>query len=200
MHAVNELIVRHAQPTQLERVYEAYAAAFTDEAVAAWAMPNASPSIFRDMLAGAIETDEVLIAQRDDELVGVSVWMTVHSAERIYREAAELSELTAAHPELARTAIAMQMVAARHPDPPHLFLSSMGVVPAARGQGVGGAMLRHRLARVDSEQQAAYLEASTERNQKLYAKHGFRPLGAPIDLPESGPRIQPMWRDPSPAN
>ncbi|MEV2242744.1 hypothetical protein [Micromonospora sp. NPDC049891] len=42
-------------------------------------------------------------------------------------------------------------------------------------------------------QWAVYLEASTPLNRKLYARHGFADHGAPIQLPEGGPALQPMW-------
>lgn len=57
-------------------------------------------------------------------------------------------------------------------------------------------MLRHRLARADAEGAPVYLEASTRQSQRLYARHGFRPEGALIELSEDGPKVQPMWRRP----
>lgn len=160
-------------------------------------MRGASARLYRDLLASAIDTDEVLVAESDGELAGVSVWITVRSLERIRGEAEELAQLVPAYPELARTSVAMQAVAERHPELPHLYLSSMGVLPVARGRGVGSALLRHRLARADAEREATFLEASTTRSQKLYAEHGFTSSAPPIDLPEGGPRVQPMWRDPA---
>jgi ribosomal protein S18 acetylase RimI-like enzyme len=88
----------------------------------------------------------------------------------------------------------MGLVAARHPVVPHVYLSSIGVLPEQRGRGVGSAILRHRLASADQSAHPVYLEASTPRNQKLYARHGFQPLGEPIVLGDGGPRPQPMWR------
>ena len=69
----------------------------------------------------------------------------------------------------------------------------LGVVPGARGRGLGGALLRDRLVRADAEGMPAYLEASSPRSRALYERHGFRATGDPIHLPD-GPPLWPMWR------
>lgn len=191
-------IVRVAASTDLERVGAAYATAFADEAVAAWAFPNGtlSTALHGDAFAHALDGGEVLIGELPDgTIAGVSVWLTVHTTEQLRREAAALADLATTEPELTRIATVMRLVTSRHPDTPHVYLSAMGVLPHARGRGVGGAILRHRLARADDQRQPVYLEASTPRNQRLYARHGFHPTGRPIALPDAGPRLQPMWRD-----
>ncbi|MEV6226921.1 GNAT family N-acetyltransferase [Saccharopolyspora shandongensis] len=194
-----DLIVRRATPAELDRIVPAYAAACADEAVSSWVtsgreLPGA---LYRDSVREALGADEVLVAQRADGTIeGLSVWLTLRSAERIRREAAVLAESAGADPVLRRMATVLTLVAQRHPDEPHVFLSSMGVLAASRGSGVGSAILRHRLHRADADAQPTYLEASTPRNQALYARHGFEPLGQPIALPDDGPRLQPMWREP----
>ena len=82
-----------------------------------------------------------------------------------------------------------------HPDEPHWYLEAVGVVPAARGQGVGGPMLQPVLDRCDADGLPAYLESSNPRNISFYERHGFvtRPL---FDLPVGCPVITPMWRAP----
>ncbi len=78
---------------------------------------------------------------------------------------------------------------------PHVYLSAMAILPRRRGLGAGTAMLRHGLDRASGLDLPAYLEASTPRNRRLYARHGFRDRGEPIHLPEGGPVLQPMWHD-----
>lgn len=63
-----------------------------------------------------------------------------------------------------------------HPHEPHWYLPLIGVEPMAQGRGLGTALLRHRLERCDAEGLPAYLEATTERNRDLYARHGFEVL------------------------
>jgi hypothetical protein len=52
------------------------------------------------------------------------------------------------------------------------------------------------LAECDREGVPAHLEASTERNRRLYERHGFDLTGT-FDLPFGGPPLREMWREPS---
>jgi GNAT superfamily N-acetyltransferase len=78
----------------------------------------------------------------------------------------------------------------------HWYLSLLGTDPDARGHGLGSAVLEPVLQRCDSDGVGAYLESSKERNIDFYVRHGFRVIEE-IKLPR-GPRMWPMWRDPSP--
>ena len=74
------------------------------------------------------------------------------------------------------------------------YLFALGVKPGVQGKGIGAALLGHALARCDAEGEAAYLEASTERSARLYARLGFE-LRETLTLPD-GPVLRAMWRDP----
>ncbi|MFC5054134.1 GNAT family N-acetyltransferase [Saccharothrix xinjiangensis] len=186
--------VRGAGVDELDRIAPAYAAACADEAVTAWALAGQDFSdLFREWLASALAEHEVVIADRDGVVVGVSTWMALVSAEPLRRQAEALAEQARANPALRRMAAA---VALPHPDVPHLYLASMAVVPESRGRGVGTAILHHRLARADVERQPVYLEASTPRSAVLYTRHGFTPVGTPYALPCDGPVLRPLWRPP----
>ncbi|MEY9988465.1 hypothetical protein ABIE67_000497 [Streptomyces sp. V4I8] len=85
----------------------------------------------------------------------------------------------------------------RHPvDRPHWYLGYIGVVPVYRSHGVGSALLRHVLEVCDKQALGSYLEASSERSAKLYGRHGFQQTGPAIQLPDGGPKMLPMWREP----
>lgn len=71
----------------------------------------------------------------------------------------------------------------------------MAALPRRRGLGAGTAMLRYGLVRARALGLPVYLEASTPRNRKLYARHGFQDHGEPVHLPEDGPVLQPMWHE-----
>jgi len=60
-----------------------------------------------------------------------------------------------------------------HPAVPHAHLQFLGVSSEAQGQGIGSALLKETLAPLDASGTVGYLEASTERNVALYARHGF---------------------------
>lgn len=69
-----------------------------------------------------------------------------------------------------------------HPAVPHAHLQFLGVSSAAQGQGIGSALLKTTLAPLDASGTVGYLEASTERNVALYARHGFEVTNE-FDLP-----------------
>ncbi len=81
-----------------------------------------------------------------------------------------------------------------HPKEPHWYLPLIGVEPNAQGNGLGGALMRHALARCDQEGALAYLESSNPRNISLYERHGFEVMGE-IQL-GAGPLVTPMLRRP----
>jgi len=83
----------------------------------------------------------------------------------------------------------------KHPRAPHWYLFAIGVDPDHQGKGVGTALLHPVLSQCDELGEAAYLEASTEANARLYARHGFRLLEA-VDVEAGGPTARLMWRDP----
>ena len=50
---------------------------------------------------------------------------------------------------------------------------------------------------LDAASRAAFLEASSPRARDLYLAHGYVPMAdAPYDLPDGGPPMWPMWRQP----
>jgi ribosomal protein S18 acetylase RimI-like enzyme len=84
----------------------------------------------------------------------------------------------------------------RHLREPHHYIPYVGVAPEAQGQGLGTALMRPTLERCDRERVPAYLEATSERNAALYERLGFEHLGA-FRLGNSPP-LWPMRRPPGP--
>ncbi|MEH3133449.1 MAG: GNAT family N-acetyltransferase [Mycolicibacterium neoaurum] len=82
-----------------------------------------------------------------------------------------------------------------HPDEPHWYLAVIGSDPQVRGDGFGHALMRSRLDRCDAEFAPAYLESSNPDNIGYYQRFGFEVTGE-ITLPDGGPVMYPMWRDP----
>jgi GNAT superfamily N-acetyltransferase len=81
----------------------------------------------------------------------------------------------------------------------HHHLAILAVRPDRQGQRTGTALLHAHHAVLEDEGVPAYLEASDERTRRLYLDHGYvlRP-NAPIRLPDGGPEMWPMWREPQP--
>ncbi|MEV0672160.1 GNAT family N-acetyltransferase [Mycobacterium sp. NPDC050441] len=82
-----------------------------------------------------------------------------------------------------------------HPEEPHWYLAVIGSDPTVRGGGFGHALMQSRLDRVDAEHAPAYLESSNPENVPYYLRFGFEVTGE-IVLPDGGPTLTPMWRQP----
>jgi GNAT superfamily N-acetyltransferase len=89
----------------------------------------------------------------------------------------------------------MELMEEHHPVEPHWYLMIFGSDPSVRGTGLGQALMRSRLDRCDSERVPAYLENSNPRNESYYLRFGFEVTGE-IKLPDGGPSMWPMWREP----
>jgi GNAT superfamily N-acetyltransferase len=93
-------------------------------------------------------------------------------------------------------ALAMQRLIERHhPAIPHWYLQFVGCVPEHHGRGLGGAVIRARLADCDRDGIPAALETATPGNVAIYEALGFRVTGT-FDVP-GGPRFWSMWRGPA---
>jgi ribosomal protein S18 acetylase RimI-like enzyme len=96
-------------------------------------------------------------------------------------------------PERAETIGAVgEAMAGYHPEEPHWYLAMIGVDPSRQGRGLGSAVLKESLRRVDESGLPAYLESSNPKNVPLYERFGFEVMGhvAPGDFPG----LHPMWR------
>jgi ribosomal protein S18 acetylase RimI-like enzyme len=84
-----------------------------------------------------------------------------------------------------------------HPeDPPHWYLSVLGVDPEHHGKGLGAALIKPVLDQCDRDGTPAYLESANERNLSFYKRNGFE-VREETEIPR-GPRVWCMWRDPQP--
>lgn len=93
-----------------------------------------------------------------------------------------------------RTFALMSVLDEHLPTTDHRHLWFLGVDPRAQGQGLGSALLRSTLTGCDAAGVAAYLEATSEHNRRLYQRHGFEVVG---ELSADGsPSLWAMWRDP----
>ena len=87
----------------------------------------------------------------------------------------------------------------QHPAAPaHFYLATIGVIPSGQRSGVGTALIRAVLDRCDRERIPVYLANTKEPNLAFYGQHGFVARER-AHLPEGGPPIWPMWREPVPA-
>ncbi len=80
------------------------------------------------------------------------------------------------------------------PEVPHWYLAMVGATDAARGRGLGSALLRRVLDICDAENVVAHLESSNPRNVSLYERHGFEVVSEIEFAP--GVIVRPMTRRP----
>jgi ribosomal protein S18 acetylase RimI-like enzyme len=80
-----------------------------------------------------------------------------------------------------------------HPDEPHWTGLVLGVDAAARGTGVGSALIEAAMDRVRRDQVGAYLEVSEDGPAALYERFGFTPLRR-LTPPGGAPVMRTMWR------
>ncbi|GAA5156686.1 hypothetical protein GCM10023321_32950 [Pseudonocardia eucalypti] len=83
---------------------------------------------------------------------------------------------------------------AARPSTPHWYLFHLGADPQAQRRGVGTALLRSMLPRLDERELPAYLECKPEL-VSYYGRFGFAETGT---LPVRGLEVvmRSMWREP----
>ena len=193
--------VRHATTEDLDALGAVLGAAFDDDPVLNWLVrqddrrSEAIAALFREVTRHAyIEAGETYLLE---DCSGAAVWRPpgVEEPEAPGLEAEwpdivgerGLDHLRATGPVMDR----------HHPTAPHFYLFAIGVDPEAQRGGRGSALIRHVLDRCDREAIPSYLENTKERNLPFYEAHGFRTL-ATESLPDGGPPMWFMWRDPEP--
>lgn len=87
-----------------------------------------------------------------------------------------------------------QQLDRRHPTADHLYLTLLGVDPARRREGLGGALLAPTLEQADADRIPAYVEAGSDDAAAFYATLGFAPVGE-VRVP-GAPVVHLMWREP----
>lgn len=130
------------------------------------------------MRAYVMDCGVIDVARNDDgQLLGVALWLKPNPKPHIINQLKEIPTWWKTLPSLKSLPRIIRMSRIFNdakPKQDHWFLADIAVSSAARGQGVGGALLEHRLHIIDQNPTLAYLEATTEAASKLYARHGFQ--------------------------
>lgn len=171
------------------------AAAFFDDPVFNWCFPDPAPrhsmlpAVFRTFIEAYLPLEETYTTR--DQLAGA-----ICAPPDGKPDDERLAALEEVAGEYAQRAFELsERMDAEHPhDSPHYYLLFLGTRPGFQSRGIGSAVLRGLLARSDAEGVPAYLDATSERNKRLYLKHGFEELRE-VRLPD-GPSFWPMWREP----
>ena len=209
------VVVVPAAPADLAEAAALLAAAFEHEPQVGALLQHRTPlrrraeHLYRALLvAGPLRRGTVDAARdtADGRLLGVALWVEPRRGGALVEAGRAAAGLLRGLPEHLR---AFRGVDLRHPlavlgaferarpRVPHWYLEAVGVAPAGQGRGVGGALLRHRLALADAAGEPAYLESSSPRTGALYRRLGFVPLGRVAAFAGGGGPVG-MWRPVTP--
>ena len=165
---------------------------------------DGDPALPRQFDGSGLEAVGELPGRGVGRMVGAALWfdysrpadvphepdpaMTARVVEVLGRDAA------------GRWQTAMTAMGERHPRCSHQYLALIGVSDDRQRRGLGAGLLRHRLRALDNTVAGAYLEATSRASRAFYTRWGFRELGRPLVVPDGGPTLWPMFRDPYPAD
>jgi GNAT superfamily N-acetyltransferase len=170
---------RPATPADVERLSVALAAAFEDDPVFGWLIPDENKRLRRLARFFKLELQHIVLpngqAWTFDETIGASLELPTDSWRM------PIGTQLAHGPTFARVfgarlphAMALiTLMERRHIREPHYYIPYVGVTAAWQGRGLGTLLLTPTLDRCDTEGLPGYLEATSERNAALYERLGF---------------------------
>ena len=190
--------VRGATKADVEALTRALAAAFEDDPIFSWLLPDRRRRYERLLRFFALELEDVVLPSGN-------VWMSTEGSGAclelppggwrmpLRTQARHAPQFTAVFGRsLPRALITITKMERRHLREPHLYVPYIGVAPESQGAGIGTRLLGRTIERADESGLPAYLEATSEDNAALYARLGFKYLGAFTVL--GSPPIWPMRR------
>jgi ribosomal protein S18 acetylase RimI-like enzyme len=156
-------------------------------------------SFMRATVRDALAFDDVWVATDRSRVVGVAAWLPdgaypLSPARQARQVGAALATLLTPSTVTAGARLLGETQSV-HPTEPHWYLTVLGVEPSAQGHGVGGALLRPLLDRLDHDGVGAYLETSKASNVAWYERRGFA-LARTLEIWADGPAMWTMWREP----
>lgn len=193
--------MREAGEADRPALARSLAAAFMDDPVSVWAGPGerSRPRMLRRFFGAMLDAKlPGGFVYTDEARTGAALWAPPGAWRTTAMQNLRMARAFA-HPRhwlrgplVGRGLLGIERL--HPPEPPHFYLSTLGVAPAAQGQGLGSRLMQPVLEICDRDGVPAYLESSKESNIDFYARHGFR-VTREISLPR-GPTAWAMWREP----
>jgi ribosomal protein S18 acetylase RimI-like enzyme len=195
--------VRRASTADADVVSQTLADAFSDDPVVTWLLPKAVSR--RNWRVRRLWTLTARSYLRQDKPVyltadghGAALWAPPGTWVPPITD--QLRDLPQMVPVFGRRVVRAaklqsQMVTAHPKHPKHWYLYAIGTRVESQGRGLGSALLREVLDKVDEAGEPAYLESSNIRNVPLYERHGFAVVEE-MQIAGGGPSMWRMWRDP----
>lgn len=162
-----------------DRAIQTITLGFSTDPVQRWIWPEASVYLkakprFAEASAGAAFEHGSAFAT--DDFRAAALWLPPGISTDGDAMGAVVAET--ARPEILEDLINIgASLSDAHPHEPHWYLNFIGCDPAYLGQGLGSALMKHALKRIDEDHAIAYLESSNPRNMSLYERHGFEATG-----------------------
>lgn len=178
--------------------------AFHNDPVSRWLMPDDAdrrrrhPEFSRASAEHALDPDHGEVhVQYDNGYISAALWLHAGTSDDAGADMVGIAQALGS--ENFERFMALDELMRRHHPPgvEHAYLDFIAVAPPWQGQGVGSFLLERKLVELDAAGTPAYLVASTDRTRsRLYPRFGFRSLGDPFALPDGGPLMYPMLREP----
>jgi ribosomal protein S18 acetylase RimI-like enzyme len=196
--------VRVATPADVPAITETISLAFHDDPTWSWAFPDEERRHeqyvvwWRFLIEAAMRFDDPAVFVSDGA-EAAAIWLppgeSELSAEDEARVPGLVQELVGGHAdEFMELLEGFETV--QPADPPHYYLSLLGVHNDHRGRGIGMDLLRENIARFDREGVPTYLESSNAINNSRYEGLGYRKIGE-FNTPDDSATITAYWRDPA---
>jgi GNAT superfamily N-acetyltransferase len=190
-----------AQPADIEVLSQVIADAFFDLPPSRWLIRDDAarreifPGYFRIYVEHAMADGTV---HTTTDRAGAALWLPI-ADDGASQPGSYDDQLAAATGRWIDRFRAFDAVLDRHhpAGTAHHHLAIVAVRPDRQGQGTGSLLLRAGHQMLAEHSAPAYLEAATIRTTRLYLRHGYdlQP-GGPFYLPDGGPPMWPMWREP----
>jgi len=190
--------IRAATASDVTALSHALAAAFEDDPIFGWLLPERSGRYDKLVRFFALEVGDIVLPSG-------TAWMSPEGSGAClelppgkWRLPLQTQARQAPHflsvfgRSLPKALVTITKMERKHLREPHFYVPYIGVAPGAQGAGLGTALLRRTIQRADAERLPAYLEATSEQNAALYARLGFEHLGAFTVL--GSPPLWPMRR------
>jgi ribosomal protein S18 acetylase RimI-like enzyme len=196
--------IRPAQKGDVRDISRLLAEAFYDDPVMSWMLPDDRTRLKALTRAFAGLTRHHFLSRagsevgsRDGTVGAATLWDPPgrRKGSRLEELLMMPTMLWAFRSRVPASVAVMELMEKHHPEDPHWYLMVIGSDPSVRGAGFGRSLMRSRLDRCDAEGVPAYLENSNPRNESYYLRFGFEVTGE-IELPDGGPSMWPMWRNP----
>jgi GNAT superfamily N-acetyltransferase len=194
--------VRAARPADVPAITETISLAFHDDPTWSWAFPDEETRQqqfgvwWRFMIESALRFEEPAVFVTNG-IEAAAIWLPPGERELTPEDEARI-------PDILRSLVGdrrdefiellERFDAAQPHDPPHYYLSLLGVHDDHRGKGIGMRLLEENLERFDREGVSTYLESSNSGNDHRYEALGYRRIGE-FTTPDDAVTIAAYWRD-----